>query len=168
MKSKKCIKCYKTKLLKKFYKHSGMKDGHLNKCIDCCKIDVRLNYRLNIDHYAIYEKKRASLPHRKIARDKYAAEHHEKIYEIKKRWAKNNKDKVIKSHKKWLLNNKGKRKAHSILNYAIRKGEIIKKACSVCEAIKVDAHHDDYFKPLDVIWLCRKHHLEYHKKKESS
>lgn len=34
---KKCIVCNKEKDLIDFYSHKGMKDHHLNKCIDCCK-----------------------------------------------------------------------------------------------------------------------------------
>jgi len=34
---KKCIICKIDKELSDFYKHSKMKDGHLNKCISCCK-----------------------------------------------------------------------------------------------------------------------------------
>ncbi len=32
------------------------------------------------------------------------------------------------------------------------------KICSDCGETKVEAHHEDYSKPLDVEWLCKKHH----------
>jgi hypothetical protein len=48
--------------------------------------------------------------------------------------------------------------------HAIRKGVLKKMPCEVCKTeIDVQAHHDDYTKPLDVRWLCRKHHAEHHK-----
>lgn len=64
----------------------------------------------------------------------------------------------IKSYmKKWKLNNKEKVKAHSIVFIAIRNGKLIKQPC-FCKNIKSEAHHEDYSKPLEVIWLCKKHH----------
>lgn len=42
MKTKKCFKCGETKLIDKFYKHPRMLDGHLGKCAECTKKDVRL------------------------------------------------------------------------------------------------------------------------------
>lgn len=43
---------------------------------------------------------------------------------------------------------------------AVRSCLLIKELCFCGE--ESEAHHPDYSKPLDVIWLCRKHHLEIH------
>ncbi len=55
--------------------------------------------------------------------------------------------------------------ARSYLNVYIRRGKVKKGVCSVCGVEKVEGHHSDYSKPLEVVWFCRKHHLEYHKSK---
>ena len=45
----------------------------------------------------------------------------------------------------------------------IRQGILIRCPCKVCGTEEdVQAHHDDYYKPLDVRWLCRFHHREHH------
>ena len=50
-------------------------------------------------------------------------------------------------------------------NAATRLGIIVKQPCEVCGKLKVDAHHDDYSKPTEVRWLCRKHHSWHHRMK---
>jgi hypothetical protein len=45
---------------------------------------------------------------------------------------------------------------------AIYRGVLVRGPCSQCGAPKTDAHHEDYSKPLDVVWLCRKCHRLRH------
>jgi hypothetical protein len=45
---------------------------------------------------------------------------------------------------------------------AVRSGALVRCCCQVCGANNAEAHHDDYAKPLDVRWLCRAHHAEWH------
>lgn len=51
--------------------------------------------------------------------------------------------------------------ARAKLNYHVKCGKIKKQSC-FCGEIKVDGHHSDYSKPLEVVWLCRLHHLQLH------
>ncbi len=39
-------------------------------------------------------------------------------------------------------------------------------ASAMCGKLKVDAHHEDYAKPLVVKWLCRSCHVSLHKATE--
>ena len=61
-----------------------------------------------------------------------------------------------------------KKRVHvrTFLQNAVRRGEIKKpNACQLCEALKeLDAHHVDYGRPLDVMWLCHPCHGRVHRK----
>jgi hypothetical protein len=47
---------------------------------------------------------------------------------------------------------------------ALRAGTLVRQPCEVCGTkANIEAHHDDYAKPLDVRWLCRKHHAALHR-----
>ena len=62
-----------------------------------------------------------------------------------------------KSVASWRLRNPEKNRAHRAVFVALRNGGIVKEPC-LCGEEKVQAHHEDYSKPLDVIWLCKAHH----------
>ncbi len=56
------------------------------------------------------------------------------------------------------------RRARQDVRKAIKSGILTRQPCQVCGASPSQAHHTDYNKPLDVKWLCKKHHLEHHSK----
>jgi hypothetical protein len=64
----------------------------------------------------------------------------------------------------WRKRNPEKWKAHAALYYAVRSGKIVKsKVCDICDReIRTEAHHPDYSKPLEVMWLCRRCHIGEH------
>ena len=57
---------------------------------------------------------------------------------------------------------KKRAKARSIFNHYMRDKHFQRQPCEICGA-SAEAHHDDYDKPLEVRWLCFKHHREWHK-----
>lgn len=155
---KKCFKCLVEKPLSEFYKHSKMADGRLNKCKDCTRQDVTDNRKNNSEYYKAYDRARADLPER-VAKRKEIAENWKTDPKLKKRRTEFSKN--------WKENNLLKRAAHVITNNAIRDGKLIKKPCEICSK-KAEAHHDDYSSPLDVRWLCKKHHAEHHKREREN
>lgn len=52
--------------------------------------------------------------------------------------------------------------ARSYLNVYVRRGKVAKQPCARCGCSEVEAHHDDYSKPLEVTWLCRDCHMVLH------
>jgi len=64
---------------------------------------------------------------------------------------------------KYSRENKPKKRAHNIVQRAINLGRLQRQPCEVCLAVKSQAHHDDYSKPLQVRWLCATHHNREHK-----
>ena len=56
-----------------------------------------------------------------------------------------------------------KHRVRALTRSYVKAGKLIKMPCEVCGTkINVEAHHDDYDKPMDIRWLCRNHHREHH------
>lgn len=56
-----------------------------------------------------------------------------------------------------------KRRAQNAVSYALRKGLLVKGPCAKCGTNEdICAHHEDYSKPLEVMWLCRSCHVRRH------
>lgn len=57
-----------------------------------------------------------------------------------------------------------KHRVRSLTRSYIKAGILIKEKCEICRTMKnIEAHHDNYTKPMDIRWLCRKHHREHHR-----
>jgi len=81
---------------------------------------------------------------------------------------KKNKEKQREYKLHYQEKNKERSKAYDITNEALRKGMLKKEPCIICNDTKVNAHHDTYDKPLEVIWLCNKHHQDLHIKRRKT
>lgn len=138
-----CTTCGENKPLESFYKHPFGKDGRQSKCVECTKASVRANRAARIEYYRAFDRERAKLPNRVEARRIYAASH-----------AAGPRPELDPQ----------KRHARVKLGNAVRDKKIIRPPhCEVCAAPgEVHGHHDDYSKPLDVIWCCVPCHALIH------
>ena len=57
---------------------------------------------------------------------------------------------------------KKKNAANDAVAYALKKERLVRQPCEQCGEKKAIAHHEDYDKPLDVVWLCRPCHYTHH------
>ncbi len=131
---KTCFRCKATKPREDFYKKATTKDGLQAYCIECQK-DIRRG---------ICERDPGRFRRYGVTyRARHATTYQERMKEYRK-------------------GNRAKQQAKASVAYAKKKGRLIPKPCAVCGSTRVDGHHPDYSKPLEVEWLCRKHHYELH------
>lgn len=53
--------------------------------------------------------------------------------------------------------------AHDAVSNALKAGKLVRQPCAICQEPKSQAHHCDYAKPLEVMWLCKMHHAAWHR-----
>lgn len=161
---KKCTCCKEKKPLVDFPFNKENKDGRGSYCRKCKvakqkiwrgtesgKLWHRINYKKNGRKF--YEKDRI----RNRIREKS-----EKRKAWKKMWAKSEKGKASIDRKRKSPFGVKRENCYRITHKAIRRGELKRLPCEKCGE-KAQAHHPDYNKPLDVMWLCAEHHREWHK-----
>jgi ribosomal protein S27AE len=137
IRSKECFKCKSIKPLESFYKHKMMADGHLNKCKECTKNDATTHRNKNIEKIREYDRARS----KESKRVKAATE-------ITRAWRAEDSRRHV---------------AHTSVARAIRNGSLVRQPCVRCGEAKSVAHHEDYDKPLEVMWLCQPCHKQRHK-----
>ena len=132
---KTCSTCATEKPESEFQIRIASKDGLTAACKECLKARDAKRYEKEREVRSARQKMYISTPEGKAAH---------------KRAIKN-----------WQEKNQIRRAAHVILGNALRNKTVIPQPCWECGE-KAEAHHPDYSRPLDVVWLCKKHHREVH------
>lgn len=164
-----CIECGIEKDLQtSFYAHPKTRNGYSCVCKDCHKGRMK---RRRQENTAVQEYDRFRYhndPKRKAASKASARRSElanpERAAERKRKYAENNRELISRRSYQWMKQNPEKKRAYEKVCDAIRGGHLSKQPCVVCGSINVHAHHEDYTKPLDVIWLCPQHHKDIHSK----
>lgn len=128
----KCVRCGEEKHPDDFYAND-------RTCKPCRRSLVIANRKAKSDYYREYDRARALTAQRQAHNRQVAAE--------------------------WRAQNPKQRAAQVALGNAVRDGRIFKwPACAVpeCTSTRPVAHHPDYSRPLDVVWLCQAHHKQAH------
>lgn len=145
-----CKKCGTEKPLTDFYKHPGSPLGRDTKCKRCACDAAALNRAVNLGNpdWVQAEAERCRM---KQARYRAAGKVN---VPASARQAANSR---------YRQKYPEKAKANIAVGNAVKSGALVKQPCEVCGCANVEAHHDDYSKPLDVKWLCDAHHKERHR-----
>jgi hypothetical protein len=141
-----CTACHEVKSRMAFYAHPKSVSGRMTKCKDCVKAAVRKYRAEHIERVREYDRNRPNAEERAVKKRASA-------------W------KYKRDNKAWQKRNPEKRAAHILIGNFVRAGKIVKPlACECChEPKRLHGHHDDYSKPLDVVWLCQPCHGQRHR-----
>ena len=80
-------------------------------------------------------------------------------------WSTEKRTEIVARQRAWRAKHPQRLKAHRMLWDALKRKAIVPwPVCAIpeCSDTKVQGHHPDYSAPLDVTWLCAKHHAEVH------
>lgn len=141
-----CKHCLLIKPADDFYK------SNVSACKECVRKQVRSNRLGNIAYYRNYDRQRyRDHDHRKIVAQKSA--NSEAGVEARKRSFNRMKEQQPEKYK-----------ARNAVSNALRDGKIKRaEACFFCSGTsRLQAHHSDYSRPLDVHWLCSACHGKLH------
>ena len=146
--TKTCKNCEQDLPLDKYYPHPYTKDKRTALCKECHKASVRAHRQQNSEYFREYDRQRAFTPERVAARKAYQDAMRDDPEFVARQRAR---------AKFWSDKNMVKRRAQVMAGNAIRDKKLVRpKVCERCglPGEKIHAHHENYYKPLDVTWLC--------------
>lgn len=93
----------------------------------------------------------------------------ERQREQKRAWAARNREAQMERTRRERLEQPERSRARNLVQKAVDRGHMEKPAtCSACddEGVRIEAHHEDYERPLDVTWLCKPCHYKADRARE--
>lgn len=147
--TKQCWKCKSVKPVEEFYVFRGKPRG---PCKPCVKLQAAEWARNNPG-------RRKSIVRESAGRRREL--HNEKCRE----YSAQNKQRRAMSVRASAARYPEKRAARNELYRAILRGDVERKPCAKCATTdRVQGHHHDYSRPLDVVWLCSACHGKEHRR----
>lgn len=168
--TKPCIKCGEIKRLSQFPKYKSRKGKimHQNVCKACRAVYVHNHYVNNRELYLSRSKAQKDRNPKKYKEylKAYYREHREERKSKDREYAMSHREHINAYHRYWrsLPQNSIKKDAWKMVQLALKFNILVRPdTCSKCGVkCKPEAHHPDYSKPLDVIWLCKSCHENVH------
>lgn len=111
-------------------------------------------------YVARHPEKAREATRKSVEKGRLDPEWREKTRERRQRWRNANRERHRAQQRAWKARNKHKSRASYLVRRAVVHGDIVKPdECSQCgDGGLIDAHHEDYSRPLDIVWLCRPCH----------
>lgn len=144
---KRCSKCGEEKPTSGFYRHPETKDGLNSWCKDCTASRWQ-DWRAR---HPNYKQTRTPEQRHRWAQAEYRRDPTKKTRECQRRRKENPLAYA----------------ARTAVGNALQSGRLVRpSACSACgKPCKPDGHHEDYTKPLEVVWVCKSCHYKLDKAK---
>ena len=163
---KRCGICASDLPPSEFHRDSRAKDGLQWRC-KSCKRQYRESRR---EQGQVYAKQYRETHRDKIREynEQYQENNPVKVKAWDRQYRDTHREKINKARRASYYANPEKPRAYRAIANAIKRGILIKQPCEMCGATeRVDAHHDDYSKPLEIRWLCKTHHKQFHKEERN-
>lgn len=140
---KACTRCKVVKpLVEGFYQDRQKRDGRCSVCRECSVKEKSAKYYEDPSKFSRYRREYSQRPERIAAR--------------------------VESEKRQRAASPEKFKARIAVNNAIARGKMERLPCRDCGDPNSHAHHHDYSKPLDVVFLCRACHAAEHRRERGT
>lgn len=158
MKTKKCSKCLHYLPITNFHRNGKYLRSH---CMKCCSLKDKERYKLNREKFISRRMERYE-KHKPLEKFKMS-EYRRQRKRISLPKTEEQKKRSRAQYKKSRDSHRDRYRARKLHNYHVNKGNIKHYPCCICGNKKTEAHHCDYSKPLEVMWLCKAHHVAWHR-----